>query len=109
MTHFWKIRDHTLTIGPRPLVMGIVNVTPDSFSDGGRHATTGAAAARRQDWQWQTMLFAGLVVAEYRTAPHMQPPWMSWVKCPPYERTRSIAIAAVSAALNSFLAGGHDP
>jgi len=27
----------------RPLVMGIVNVTPDSFSDGGRHATlTGA-------------------------------------------------------------------
>ena len=27
----------------RPLVMGIVNVTPDSFSDGGRHASTGAA------------------------------------------------------------------
>ncbi|MFA6120611.1 MAG: dihydropteroate synthase [Sideroxydans sp.] len=24
----------------RPLVMGIVNVTPDSFSDGGRHAST---------------------------------------------------------------------
>jgi dihydropteroate synthase len=29
----------------RPLVMGIVNVTPDSFSDGGRHATTEAAIA----------------------------------------------------------------
>ena len=28
-----------------PLVMGIVNVTPDSFSDGGRHATTEAALA----------------------------------------------------------------
>ncbi|MBS4096256.1 MAG: dihydropteroate synthase [Sulfuricella sp.] len=27
----------------RPLVMGIVNVTPDSFSDGGQHATTSAA------------------------------------------------------------------
>lgn len=26
-----------------PQVMGIVNVTPDSFSDGGRHATTAAA------------------------------------------------------------------
>ncbi len=26
-----------------PLLMGIVNVTPDSFSDGGRHATTSAA------------------------------------------------------------------
>lgn len=29
----------------RPLVMGIVNVTPDSFSDGGRHAEATAAAA----------------------------------------------------------------
>ena len=27
----------------RPRVMGILNVTPDSFSDGGRYATTGAA------------------------------------------------------------------
>jgi dihydropteroate synthase len=29
----------------RPLVMGVVNVTPDSFSDGGQHATTDAAIA----------------------------------------------------------------
>jgi dihydropteroate synthase len=29
----------------RPLVMGIVNVTPDSFSDGGQHASTSAAIA----------------------------------------------------------------
>lgn len=29
----------------RPKVMGIVNITPDSFSDGGRHATTSAAVA----------------------------------------------------------------
>ncbi len=32
----------------RPLVMGIVNVTPDSFSDGGRHASTAAAIAHAQ-------------------------------------------------------------
>ncbi len=33
----------------RPLVMGILNVTPDSFSDGGLHASAGAAiAAGRQ-------------------------------------------------------------
>ncbi|MBO9356940.1 dihydropteroate synthase [Bordetella petrii] len=33
----------------RPLVMGIVNITPDSFSDGGQHADTDAAVrhARR--------------------------------------------------------------
>lgn len=29
----------------RPRVIGIVNVTPDSFSDGGEHATTDAAIA----------------------------------------------------------------
>jgi dihydropteroate synthase len=29
----------------RPLVMGIVNVTPDSFSDGGCHLSTGGAIA----------------------------------------------------------------
>lgn len=32
-----------LPVLDRPLVMGIVNVTPDSFSDGGQHATTEAA------------------------------------------------------------------
>ena len=33
----------TLTLGPRTLVMGILNVTPDSFSDGGLHASADAA------------------------------------------------------------------
>src|SRR5690242_6411094 len=40
---FWHFRDRHVTIGPRPLVMGIVNVTPDSFSDGGQFASTPAA------------------------------------------------------------------
>src|SRR4051794_31304833 len=31
----WQCRDVRFEIGARPLVMGIVNVTPDSFSDGG--------------------------------------------------------------------------
>jgi len=34
--HTWRIRERTLHIGRRPLVAGILNVTPDSFSDGGR-------------------------------------------------------------------------
>jgi dihydropteroate synthase len=33
-TH-WQLRTRRLDLPPRPLVMGIVNVTPDSFSDGG--------------------------------------------------------------------------
>jgi dihydropteroate synthase len=34
----WRCRDHEFPLGERTLVMGIVNVTPDSFSDGGLHA-----------------------------------------------------------------------
>jgi dihydropteroate synthase len=35
-THFdWHLRTRTLALGPRTLVMGILNVTPDSFSDAG--------------------------------------------------------------------------
>lgn len=35
----WKLPKHTLTIGKRTLVMGVVNLTPDSFSEGGRWFT----------------------------------------------------------------------
>lgn len=32
----WQLRSRTLELGERTLVMGVVNVTPDSFSDGGK-------------------------------------------------------------------------
>ena len=32
----WKFRDKTLQLGERTLLVGVLNVTPDSFSDGGR-------------------------------------------------------------------------
>ena len=38
----WQTTRFQIDLG-RPQVMGIVNVTPDSFSDGGRHAGTDAA------------------------------------------------------------------
>ena len=41
---FWQTTRFQLDLA-RPLVMGIVNVTPDSFSDGGRHDNTRAALA----------------------------------------------------------------
>ena len=40
----WHVRDRIITI-ERPLVMGILNVTPDSFSDGGQFAAHDAAVA----------------------------------------------------------------
>src|SRR5215471_21380801 len=33
----WKLRDRTLTLGDRTLIVGVLNVTPDSFSDGGKY------------------------------------------------------------------------
>lgn len=41
----WQIRGAALSL-ERPLVMGILNVTPDSFSDGGRFAAVDAALAQ---------------------------------------------------------------
>lgn len=43
--HEWHLGDRVLQIGPRPLVMGIINATPDSFSDGGRFFAAHAAVA----------------------------------------------------------------
>lgn len=39
---FWQTTRFRIDLG-RPQVMGIVNITPDSFSDGGQHASTAAA------------------------------------------------------------------
>ena len=39
---FWQTSRHLIDLR-QPRVMGIVNLTPDSFSDGGRHAGPGAA------------------------------------------------------------------
>jgi dihydropteroate synthase len=41
----WQCRDRSIDL-TRPIVMGILNVTPDSFSDGGRYAFLEAALAR---------------------------------------------------------------
>jgi dihydropteroate synthase len=41
----WRLRTRTLSLPRRPLLMGIVNVTPDSFSDGGSFFDTEAAVA----------------------------------------------------------------
>ena len=41
---YWQTTRFAIDLS-RPRVMGIVNVTPDSFSDGGDHASAGAAIA----------------------------------------------------------------
>lgn len=39
----WRLRSRALRFGRRPLLVGILNVTPDSFSDGGRFLDPQAA------------------------------------------------------------------
>jgi dihydropteroate synthase len=45
----WQVRGRRLEIGRSPLVMGIVNVTPDSFSDGGQFTAPEVAIAHGLD------------------------------------------------------------
>ena len=42
----WQLRTRTLELGRRTLVMGVVNITPDSFSDGGAYLDPEAAVVR---------------------------------------------------------------
>jgi dihydropteroate synthase len=45
--HFvWKIAGRELLLGEHTLLMGVLNVTPDSFSDGGKYADPDRAFAR---------------------------------------------------------------
>ncbi len=45
-TTVWKLaREREIVLGPRAVIMGILNVTPDSFSDGGRFVDVDAAVA----------------------------------------------------------------
>jgi len=42
----WKIGDKIVDLSKRGMIMGVLNVTPDSFSDGGEFFETEAAVAR---------------------------------------------------------------
>jgi len=49
---FWQTTRFRIDLS-RPQVMGIVNLTPDSFSDGGRNATVHAAIAHCEQLVWE--------------------------------------------------------
>ena len=42
-SHIWRVRGRDIDVSARTLVMGILNVTPDSFSDGGRFNSSDGA------------------------------------------------------------------
>lgn len=49
----WKLRTRTLHVGDRTLIMGVLNVTPDSFSDGGSYEDPDRAFARAVELEEQ--------------------------------------------------------
>lgn len=49
MNREWIIARRTLIYGERTLVMGVLNVTPDSFSDGGQFSSTERALVRAEE------------------------------------------------------------
>jgi dihydropteroate synthase len=51
--NFFKARDFCFPLGKRTYIMGILNVTPDSFSDGGLYLEPGKAIERALEMQHQ--------------------------------------------------------
>jgi len=49
----WKLKHRELQLGDRTLIVGILNVTPDSFSDGGRYFDPDRAFARALELEEQ--------------------------------------------------------
>src|SRR5258708_39160001 len=72
----WSLRTRTLALGQRTLVMGILNVTPDSFSDGG-HFYSPQHAPERALAQAIAMLDEGADILDIgggSTRPNATPP-----------------------------------
>lgn len=50
---YWKLKNRELMLGERTLILGVLNVTPDSFSDGGKYADPDRAFARALELEEQ--------------------------------------------------------
>ncbi|HEX7879218.1 MAG TPA: dihydropteroate synthase, partial [Candidatus Eisenbacteria bacterium] len=91
----WQLAGgHTLSLGRVTRVMGILNMTPDSFSDGGRHLDRDAALAAAR-----TMVAAGadlIDIGGESTRPGAEP-------VPPAEQLRRILPLVGDAAARGIL------
>lgn len=50
---YWKLKDREIMLGERTVILGVLNVTPDSFSDGGKYADPDRAFARALELEEQ--------------------------------------------------------
>ena len=80
----WLVRRHELNVERGGVLMGIVNVTPDSFSDGGRFYALEEALGHAEELERQGAVIldigASPPVRERRRFPRMR----SWPACCPW-------------------------
>ena len=50
---YWKLKSREIMLGERTALMGVLNVTPDSFSDGGKYSEPDRAFARALELEEQ--------------------------------------------------------
>jgi dihydropteroate synthase len=50
---YWKLKNHEIKLGERTALMGVLNITPDSFSDGGKYSDPDRAFARALELEEQ--------------------------------------------------------
>src|SRR5262249_7796270 len=46
---YWKLKAREIPLGERTVLLGVLNVTPDSFSDGGKYSDPDRAFARAME------------------------------------------------------------
>ena len=51
--YYWKLKKREIKLGERTLIVGILNVTPDSFADGGKYLDPDRAYARALEMEEQ--------------------------------------------------------
>jgi dihydropteroate synthase len=51
--YYWKLKQRELALGERTILLGVLNVTPDSFSDGGKYSDPDRAFAHALELEEQ--------------------------------------------------------
>jgi dihydropteroate synthase len=111
----WRCRDRAFDLADRTLVMGVVNITPDSFSDGGRFYAPEAALthARRLLAEGADLLDLG--AESTRPGAEPVPDAEQWRRLAPVlealaretDACLSVDTASATVAERALAAGGH--
>jgi dihydropteroate synthase len=112
---WWRCRDREFDLGRRTLVMGVVNVTPDSFSDGGRYAAPGPALAHARQLLDQGADLLDLGGESTRPGSQPVPADEQWRRIGPVVEALaaegrtliSVDTSSASVAERALLAGAH--